>query len=103
MNNDGIIRLWQSVVITALNDSVISKNTKYNKYKVNDMKIARDWLLNNETSFYTICYWANIDPISLRNKVKKLFTRHDNNYSEDLDNNFLNKKFLNRKISNQTN
>jgi len=67
-------KLWQSVLITAVNDALIQKKHKYNVYGQKIVEDAKEWLLNNNSHYFRVCSMADINPLALREKVKEALT-----------------------------
>ncbi len=76
----GEVKLWQSVILMAVNDSLYTINcdrkrlkTAENKYRTLEAKKAKEWLLSDVNNFNKVCNYANIDPYKLRKNVTDLF------------------------------
>lgn len=70
-------KLWQSVLLVAVNDALTIKKPQNTIYKNKIIDDAKEWLLNNKTYYYRVCSMADIDPINLREKVKAVFAQQD--------------------------
>ncbi len=71
-------KLWQNVLLTAINDALNFKRGGNTIYGVKIAKDAKNWLLNNNAHYFRVCSMADINPVSLRQKIKeKLVTSND--------------------------
>jgi len=82
-------KLWQNVVLRAVMDAFAAKHYT-NKYHNHNISDAQNWLLHNRTSYFEVCSMANIDPISLREKVKAVLSplQNEKDTSFSVSNNY---------------
>ena len=75
MDNIGEVKLWQSVVLTAVSDalSAVSSSGK-SQYRNLEAKKAREWLLKDRNNFVKVCDFANINPNKLRERLKRILS-----------------------------
>lgn len=66
-------KLWQSVIITAIKDALSLKDKKNSIYGKQIAHEAKEWLLNNNSNYFKVCSMADVNPLSLREKVKEAF------------------------------
>ena len=88
-------KLWQSVLLTAVNDALFTKKHKNNIYSYKIVEDAREWLLNNNGHYFRVCSMADINPLTLRAKVKEAIafnkyvspTLEDHDLADNMDDN----------------
>jgi hypothetical protein len=87
-------KLWQSVLLTAVNDALTTKKQQNSIYSYKIVEDAREWLLNNNGHYFRVCSMADINPLALREKVKEVLSFNKyvssklegNNLAGDIDN-----------------
>lgn len=74
-------KLWQRVILTAVEDALapINNHNKKSLYQIKIINDARNWILNNNRDYFRVCHMADIDPLSLRTKVREILAdkNHD--------------------------
>ena len=64
--------MWRAVVVQALMDaSSMSKKAEMQQYK----REALVWLRGNSEDFFTVCYYAGLDPECTREMIKDALAR----------------------------
>ena len=68
------VRLWKAVVINAINDATSKSSAKY--CKINKIK-ARNWLLQDNYYYNSVCELAGFSSNDLRKKIIGLIQKKD--------------------------
>ncbi len=64
-------KLWQNVIIIAVQDALAKHNkSPTKKYENLSQKAARRWILSDNESYYEVCMMAKVSPADVRNQVK---------------------------------
>lgn len=66
-------KLWQNVLITAIKDAFSVIKEKDSLYKKQVVIEAKNWLLSNNHNYFIVCSMADVNPLSLREKVKNAY------------------------------
>ncbi len=80
-NSSAEKKLWQSVILTAVSDALATRKKELNrKYETLSQEAALKWILYDNKHYYDVCFMADINPLTLRNKVQQAI-KHNNKLS----------------------
>jgi len=62
-------RLFQAIIVQAFEDCIIKTNNKRDVYNKED---SYNWFKNADNNFETVCWYADMDPIFVKDRFLKL-------------------------------